>query len=414
MVMGEESIIADNRRHHILHTLPDLRIGGGQQVLLHNLTHMDNRRFVNHVCYFTPIGDMESQFIDAGVTPLLLYHRYWWLWPLVLIPLVRYIHRYQIDLVHVQGTPHDTFYGQTAALICGVPVVRTLHGMKPSPKRLSQVLRHPRPRILCRYVCEKIQYALGCLLDSWTIHCIVAVSDSVRRSWLPYLHARGIRDEQMTVNHNAIPVETFARPCDDTILNSLRYEVGINNANPVLINVARLTPGKGQQLLVRMMPFILQRYPKAKLLIVGEGEHRTVLTHVIEEGGLDRNITLLGQRSDIALLLAISDVFVFSSCFEGFSLTVLEAMAAGKPVVAIQLPPLRELGIERAGGSLVEQRDPKVLAQSVMAMLDNRDRAQTLGREGQRFIAEHYNIADSVKKLEAVYRSILERSHGTC
>lgn len=412
--MSEDIRKISNRRYRILHTLPDLKIGGGQNVLLQNIIHMDGQRFENHVCYFVPIRDMEPIFTEAGIEPIFLYHRHWWLWPWVLFLLVRYIRRNTIDLVHVQGTPVDSFYGQMAALICGIPVVRTLHGMKFAPKDVSYILRHPRPGFVCRQICEQIRLSVGCLLDAWTIQNVIAASDSVRQSWLPYLLARGIRADHVTVNHNAIPVEVFAKQYSQGELDTFRRSVGVSDADPILINVARLTSGKGQELLIRMMPSVLKKYPNAKLLIVGEGEHRAVLTKNIEDAGLLHHVVLHGRCSDIASLLAISDIFVFSSFFEGFSLTILEAMAAGKPVVAIALPPLRELGVECAGVRLVEQRDSQALAQCVLDILEDRDRMRELGRQAQRHVAEHYNIDAYVKRLESIYESVLIRSFNKC
>jgi len=210
------------------------------------------------------------------------------------------------------------------------------------------------------------------------------------------------------VSHNAIPVEKFVGLQNNEVLDSLRGELGIQGSYPVLINISRLTPGKGQELLVAMMPFIIQRWPEAKLLLVGEGEHRAQLQRAIRDVGLEQSVLMLGRLGDITAPLAISDVFVFSSFFEGFPLTVLEAMAAGKPVVAIELPPLRELQNEGTGIRLVEQRNAKMLAEAVSEIVEDREQAQAIGQSGQRIVSECYSMANSIKRLEAVYTSVLD------
>ena len=116
--------------YRILHMLPDLALGGGQQVLLRSLKYLRDD-YKNYVCYLEPNQEMEALFVAEGVTPRLLPHGGFWTWPKALTQLVKLIREEKIDLVHIQGTPTDKLYGQTAAWLCRVPVVRTLHGMMP-------------------------------------------------------------------------------------------------------------------------------------------------------------------------------------------------------------------------------------------------------------------------------------------
>jgi glycosyltransferase involved in cell wall biosynthesis len=359
--------------------LPDLKMGGGQQVLLRNITHMDPKRFANYVCYLLPFRDMESLFGKKSVPLVFLHHRAWWSFPWVLFRLVRFIRRHRIDLIHVQGTPVDKLYGHMAALLCRLPTVRTLHGMRPEPKPLLEILERPRPRQLYRWVKDRFQQGGDRLLEPLTLQHVIAVSDTVRASWWPYLRDRNICDGRITVSQNAVPVEQFAMPGDADTLKHLRQEVGVGGAYPVLINVGRLSRPKGQDLLIPMMASIVRRWPDAKLLLVGDGDLREMLAQRAAAAGLERSVILLGQRQDVPSLLAISDVFVFCSHFEGLPLVLLEAMAAGKPLVAVDLPGLCEVVQDGTTGYLVRERDAEALASAVLEVVSNRERAGAMG-----------------------------------
>ena len=395
------------RMYHILHMLPDLAMGGGQQVLLRNLAHMDPNRFANYVCYLLPDRDMEPLFEENSIPLVFLHHRAWWSTPWVLLKLVRFIREHRIELVHVQGTPIDKFYGHMAASICRIPAVRTLHGMRPQPKSLLEVLKRPRPRQLYRWMQNRVQQGVDRVLEPLTLRHVIAVSDTVCASWRRYLRDRNICNGRITVSHNAVPVEQFAEPGDADALRHLRQEVGVGGADPVLINVGRLSRPKGQDLLIPMMASIVRRLPDAKLLLVGDGDLRETLAQQAATAGLERSVILLGKRHDVPALLAISDVFVFCSHFEGLPLVLLEAMAAGKPVVAVDLPGLREVVQDGTTGYLVRERDAGALASAVLGVVGHRGRARTMGQNGQRLVGTRFGMAASVKRLEEVYLSVL-------
>jgi len=388
-------------------------MAGGQQVVLRSIARLDRSRVECHVCYFRPPAELASQFVKAGVTPRLIEHRGWWSTPRVLAQLVKTIRLHRIDAVHVHGTPVDKFYGQAAALVCGLPVVRTIHGMKPPRPSLRDLLRRPRPRFAFRWVRQIRQAVLDRVMDRWTVRRVVTVSEAVFESWAAYLKSLGISADQITVSYNGVPVDEYAglRPPEE--LHNLRRALGIEDAFPVLINVGRLSPGKGQDLLVPMLQTLLRSWPKAKLLIVGEGEYRPGLQERIDQSGLNGRIQLLGCRADVPALLSVSDVFVFSSHFEGFPLSVLEAMASATPVVSFELPGLSQLIQEGINGYLVRQRSPELLARFVGKAIEDPERARQMGREAQSLVKDRYDVGHSVKALETVYGSLLGNSEPT-
>lgn len=387
----------------ILHALPDLALGGGQQVVLRSILHADRERFHFHVCYFRPSREMKLLFRRARVPLLFLPHSGWCQVPVNLSRLVDYVRRWRIDLIHVHGTPLDKFYGMVAAAWVGVPVVRTLHGTCREPARVwARILR---PGTVRRMLSAAVEAAADRILEPRTLSKVIAVSEEVRASWLPRLRRHGIRPDQITVNVNAVPTKA-AEETQPEGLVEFRRELGLVGAWPVLISIGRITAAKGQDLLIPMVARLVRRWPKVRLLLVGDGELREPLRTRVRHLGLEAAVLFLGQRLDVSRLLLLSDAFLFTSHFEGVPLAVLEAMAAGKPVIAVEIPALAGVVKDGVTGRLVS-RDPDALAEAVWAVLSNGELAADMGSQGQRLAETEYGMDRFIQTLERVYLSAI-------
>jgi glycosyltransferase involved in cell wall biosynthesis len=157
-----------------------------------------------------------------------------------------------------------------------------------------------------------------------------------------------------------------------------------------------------------MMPRVLERWPDARLIIVGEGAERRALQEEISRRGLGASILMLGQRHDVAPLLSLSDIFVFPSEGEGLGLALLEAACAGKPVVATNSGAVPEVVEDGVSGYLVEPGNHEALAEAVLRVAESTDRAQTMGLRGQQIARQRFDLRTSVRKLEYVYLSVLK------
>lgn len=391
---------ASGERAAILHLLPDLQLGGGQQVLVRHLREMDPDRFVHHVAYFGPPHDLAAAFHEAGAR---LHDLGAWSWrraPGVLARLLRLAARESIALVHTNGTPVDKLHGQLVALLRGLPHVTTLHGMTLQIGPLSL-----RPRPLAHRAVGSSLRELERWLDRRTLRAVIAVSDAVREDWRNQLAARGVPDSRVRVIYSGIPVEEFARASPER--DRTRAELGVDPDDPLLISVARLDVGKGLEILLPMLGQVRERHPRARLWIVGDGPLRQRLAAERDARGIGPAVALLGQRQDVARLLGAADVFVFPSVREGFGLVVLEALAAGLPVVSTALPSLRPLADETPEALRIVDPDPGEFASAVEALLDRPDRGHALGLLGRESVRARWDVASSAARYEAVYREIL-------
>ena len=145
-----------------------------------------------------------------------------------------------------------------------------------------------------------------------------------------------------------------------------------------------------------------------KLWLVGDGPLRPAVEKAIVKMGLERKVLFLGIRDDVPQLLAASDVFVLSSDYEGVPLTVLEAMAAGKPVVATAVGGVPELIEDGETGILVPPRNPEALAQGILRLAKDASLRQRMGKAARERAQERFDISRTAREYEALYLRLLK------
>ncbi len=246
------------------------------------------------------------------------------------------------------------------------------------------------------------------VLDPVTTRRVVAVSDSVMESWGPYLESRHVPRSRMLINHNGVPTKSFDRDAHQTEIQQVRASLGIEGVYPILITVGRLDDNKAHHFLIPMISRVRERWPDARLYIVGEGPLEDELRAQIEAAGLGQAIVLLGRRNDVPTLLGMSDLFVFSSLGEGLPLAVLEAMAASLPIVSFRLPGLEPILEEGRHGFQVEPQDSEALAAGALQILEDRDRVATMGAACRERVVSEYNVDASIRCLERVYEDVAD------
>lgn len=378
---------------HVLHVLPDLRVGGGQTVVLTLLPYLDRSRYRVTVCYLLPGRDLEGPFREAGLTTVFLDHRGGWRSVRTLRRLVRLVRQGGIDVIHAHSSL-DKRYARRAAALSRVPVVYHLHGTRNTGSGSPPVR-------------ARIAMALeGALEGRRVVRGFVAVSETVRADHAAIL---GIPKDRIVVVPNVVRVDDFP-VVPESASTALRAELGLSGAHPVLITVARFRRHKGQALLLPMMARIRERWPEAVLLMVGDGPERAPLEAEVARAGLGQCIRFLGNVPEVPPLLSASDVFVFPSRAEGFALAVAEAMAAGRPVVAFRLPAVAEYVEDGVTGHLVDQGDPEALASGVLRVLDRPDLGRGMGARGRELVARRFDPRASARVLERVYDEVIERA----
>jgi len=204
------------------------------------------------------------------------------------------------------------------------------------------------------------------------------------------LRAEGVEDGKILVIPNGIDPDAF---------EPHRY----SNAPRHIMMIACLREEKRIDVLVRAMPRILARYPDARLTLAGDGTCRDSLMELVQELGVRDRVAFLGHREDVPALLQEADVFVLPSRSEAFPNSIMEAMAAGVPVIASDVGGIPELVRDGVTGRLVPPGDVDALANALLALLDNPRQVEEFGRAGRGTIQQTYSFDRMVEQFQTLY-----------
>jgi glycosyltransferase involved in cell wall biosynthesis len=187
---------------------------------------------------------------------------------------------------------------------------------------------------------------------------------------------------------------------------NIRAELGIAPDTPVVLAVGLLRPQKALDNLIRAVAELAPAHPGLRVLIAGGGPEQEPLEALVRELDLDGTVTLLGARDDVPDLLAVADVAVSSSNFEGTPLAVLEYMAAGKAIVATTVGGIPDVITDGVEGVLVPPRDPRALAAAVGDLLGDPERRARLGAAAQERQQREFTLDATVRRVEELYAEL--------
>jgi glycosyltransferase involved in cell wall biosynthesis len=227
----------------------------------------------------------------------------------------------------------------------------------------------------------------------------VCVSEAVRDV---AVHGYHVHPGRVRVAHNGIPLERI-RTVSPGTRQRMREELDISGDSAVIAMIARLYAEKGPREMIEIMSMVSKARPDAVLVLAGDGPERASCESLARTLGLERVVRFLGNRDDVPELLAAADLVVIPSHREGLGLSAVEALAAGKPVVAFDVGGLREVVSDGASGRLIPAGDQRAFADAVLALLQDRGLLRAYGefaaRDSERFGLERY-----VDKLLQCYR----------
>jgi glycosyltransferase involved in cell wall biosynthesis len=297
----------------------------------------------------------------------------------------------RFDLVHAH-LAYASIWGLLAGRATGRPVVATLHVRPPAAPAWSR--EGLRRRLLVAAA------------NRWAARAL-AVSGAVRDAWT----AAGLASERVTVVHNGVDVGGVRLGAGEAgaARAAIRRELGVAADAPLALTVSVLRPGKGLEVLLEAVPAVLDALHRARFAVVGDGPAREPLQASAAAAGLTAALVWTGFRRDVPDLLAAADLFVLPSLDDAFPTALLEAMAAGLPVVATRAGGIPEIVDDGATGRLVPPGDPAALARAVAALLGDPAARRALGRAGRRRVAERFSTAVWLGRLEAVYAEALGR-----
>lgn len=367
----------------VMFVITSMPVGGAESLLAELLRRMDRQRFSPELCCLKergPLGEVLAE--EVPTFAWLIGHKFD---VAVLWRLAWLFRRRGIDAVVTVGAGDKMFWGRLAAWLADVPVVCAALHATGYPDRV-----------------ERINRLLAPLTDAF-----IAVAEPHARHLVEH---EGCPAAKVRVIPNGVDPEKF-RPRPGG--RQLKPSLGIPADAPVVGIVAALRPEKNHELFLRMAALVVRRVPEAHFLIVGDGPERPQIEQCCAEFGLSERVHLLGTRTDVAELLGMIDVVALTSRNEANPVSILEAMAAARPVVATAVGSVGETVIEGQTGHLVPPGDAVALASRVVGLLRDTPRAAAMGRAGREHVLNHWSVDRMVRGYEELLAEIYCRKCAT-
>jgi len=370
----------------VLHFSNSVVRGGAEEHILTLLNNLDRRWFRLHLVATPEVAELVRADLPADVEliPLKLRKPSDFAAALRLAGIIR---ERQVKVLH-SHLFYSSVFASPIGWLCRVPVIiETPHVRE----------QWRTGRIKSRFVVDR---AVGCFVDGY-----IAVSEANRR----YLvESKRLPARKITVVHNGVDLRRFdpARRAP----SGLKPSLGFGEGDPTLVSVGRLEPQKGHSVLIAAMARVRSRFPQGRLVLVGEGSLRSALADQARALGLERAVRFAGYQANVADWLALADVTVLPSLYEGLPIVAIESLAAGRPMVATAVDGTPEVIVDGKTGLTVPPRDPVKLAEAIGRLLGDSELARQLAAAGRRWVADHFSQDLQVSQTQLVYLRALKAS----
>ena len=298
--------------------------------------------------------------------------------------LARVIKRLQPDVIHAHD-PHGVAMASLALSI-----------------RNGATGGAPAPRLV---VSRRVDFRLkGNSFSRWKYRqadMFIAASEAIRT----LLVGDGVPPDKTVTVHEGIDVEHV----DAAPPVNLHEVLFLPHGAPLVGNVGALVAHKGQRYFIEAAHRVIQQIPDARFVILGEGELRQHLVHLVHEQGLEKHVLLPGFRTDILGCIKAFDLFVMSSVTEGLGTSLLDAMACHKAIVATRTGGIPEVVVEGRNGLLVEPRDSRGLAAAIVRVLTDSTLRRQMADIGNAMVRERFTVERMIVETARVYERLVGR-----
>jgi glycosyltransferase involved in cell wall biosynthesis len=358
-------------------------MGGADKLLLFAAQDMRSRGHEALIVSLTPLGPMGLEARSLGIPIESLEMRRGFPDPRGLVRLVKLVQAWRPDVLHSHMI-HANLMARVLRLFVPLPaLVSTIHNIyEGGPLRMAA-------------------YRLtNGLVDAMTIVSQTAADRFVTEGIVP--------KDLLRVIPNGLDIEPYQN-VPAGARQSLRRSLGLEREF-VWLAVGRFQPGKDYPNMVRAFARVRQQHPGATLLLVGRGPLQGETEALARARGLGVDVRFLGVRQDVAELMSAADGYVMSSAWEGMPVVLLEAAAAGLPIVSTDVAGNSEVIGDGEGGFLVPPRDPESLAIAMLRLMDlPESQRRAMGERGRERVRSHFGLGQMVGRWEALYREVMAR-----
>jgi len=365
----------------ILHIMSSAELGGGERYLLDVIENSD--KIFEHIVVLPYKGQFEKLLDKYGYYYLKVNLRKKFSIK-SLIKIINIVRTENIDIIHTHGF-RANFYGRLAIFLKKIKHIETIH---------VSLLDYIDTPILLRCFYILVEYIL-----SYKTSKYICVSNAMAEDTKKI----GIPAHKIVVIMNGVNINKFH---PRFVSSNKKDELGIDPKNHVIGTIGRMVNEKGQIYLIEAIKIIKKEIKNVQCIFLGNGPALPLLKKRASELKIEESCIFIGVRQDVELIYSLLDLFILPSLREPFGIVLLEAMASRVPVIATNKGGPCEYIATGINGVLVESCDPESIAIEAIELLKNKNRAQTLAENGEKFVKSNFNIKDVVKKIDGIYHSL--------
>ena len=379
--------VRDTGPFRVMFVVPDLRVGGAERHVVTTVPRLDAERFAPSVVCIGEEGALFPALSEAGV-PARALGRTKRQFPRALVELVGLMRATRPDLVITRGYNAEML-GRIAAIVARVPRTAIwLHDCGDI-----------EPRTFTRKLFDR-------LLEPFTSAYYGVAHGQVA----PLAANLGYRPRKIAIARNGIAGSTCEPAPTAERDAALARSLGIEPDDRIIGVVAVLRPEKDHATLLRAARIVLERLPDTRVLLIGDGPLRPELERMAADHGIADRVVFAGMRRDVPELLHLIDVLVLSSTTECLPMALLEGMAAGRPVIGTAVGGIPEIIEDGVTGYVVPPGLPAAMAERMVAVLGDRERAREMGMAARRRVESEFSLERSVQDAERAMTDTLLRN----
>lgn len=378
---------------NLLYVITKLELGGAQKQLLSLISHLDKSKYriflftahqgllIQNVFLISDLTLYRSRYLERQINPIKDI--------IALIEIFWFIKKNKIEIVHTHSSKAGIL-GRIAAKLAGKKfIIHTVHGWS---------FNDSQP-----FFMRNIFICLERLAAAFSKRLIVVSS---------YDKGKGLKNGIGKESNYA--TIRYGINKDEFLLKdeSIKEELGIKDSDLVVGMISCLKPQKSPQDFVRLAFQINQILPQTKFILIGDGVLRYRVEKLVHRYNLQKNLILTGWRRDIPRILSAIDIFMLTSLWEGLPISVLEAMASAKPVVATYTGGIEEVIIEGKTGFLIPVRDVKKMSDRLITLLKDGNLREELGQNARDFLDGSYHLENMVNANQDLYENLIKEERG--
>ena len=363
-----------------LFVITSMPVGGAEVLLVNLLRGFRSSHIIPSVACLKEKGPLGEQIAtEFSVSDHWLSSKYDFR---VALRLAKYLRKEKFDAIVSVGAGDKMFWGRLAGRLASLPVICSALHSTGWPDGVGKMNRW-----------------LTSITDAF-----IAVAKPHGQFLVDFEH---FPSNKVAVIPNGVDTNRF-RPNPDA-KSAIRSELGLEPNTPLVGIVAALRPEKNHSLFLNAASKVLEKCPRAHFVIVGDGPERSTIENLIRSLGIEKNVSLLGTRSDTPKLFAAMNVFALTSHNEASPVSILEALACAVPVVSTRVGSVAESVHDQWNGFTVEPGDTQAVAERIQYLLWNKETAEMMGNNGREHVQNHGSLDTMVRMYEQLIHNIFDR-----